>query len=64
MITMTMPHPPRWTREESEREERVRELRAQRNREKAPEERLQETLRLSRFMSELRQGILGDVRAR
>jgi hypothetical protein len=53
-----------WTREEREREERVREIRARRNREKTPEERLEETVRLSRFMSELRQGVPDDVRAR
>ena len=56
--------PSLWTNEEREREERVREIRARRDREMTPEERLQETLRLSRFMSELRQGVPDDVRAR
>jgi hypothetical protein len=64
MIGMTGRHPPQWTHEEREREERVREIRAQRNRGRTPEERLEETLRLSRFMSELRQGVPDDVRAR
>jgi hypothetical protein len=48
---------PEWTREEH-----VREIRARRSREQTPEERL-ETLRLSRFISELRQGLPDDVRA-
>jgi hypothetical protein len=53
-----------WTRQEREREERVREIRARQSREQTPEERLEETLRLSRFISELRQGLPDDVRAR
>lgn len=56
--------PSQWTREEREREERVREIRARRDREMTAEERLRDTLRLSRFMSELRQGVPDDVRAR
>jgi len=64
MSGMTAGRPPQWTREEREREERVREIRARRSREMTPEERLRDTLRLSRFMSELRQGVSGDVRAR
>lgn len=52
-----------WTREEREREERVREIRARRVREQTPEERLEETVRLSRFIGELRQGLPADVRA-
>ncbi len=39
-------------------------VRARQNSEQTPEARLEETLRLSRFMSELRQGLPGDVRAR
>ncbi len=54
---------PGWTREEREREEVVREIRARETREQTPEERLEETLRLSRFISELRQGLPDDVRA-
>jgi hypothetical protein len=57
-------HSGQWTAEEQERDARVRAIRAQRNREKTPEERLEETLRLSRFISELRQGVPRDVRAR
>jgi hypothetical protein len=64
MGIMSEHRPAFWTREERERDERVREIRAKRNREKSPEERLQETLRLSKFMSELRRGVPGDVRAR
>jgi hypothetical protein len=64
MTGMAGQRPPLWTREEREREERVREIRAKRDREMTPEERLRQTLRLSRFMSELRQGVQSDVRAR
>jgi len=52
-----------WTQEEREREERVREIRARHAREQTPEERLEETVRLSRFISELRQGLPANVRA-
>jgi hypothetical protein len=65
-ITDTMPdlHPSQWTPEERAREERARAVRARQDREKTPEERLEETLRLSRLMSELRQGAVRDVRGR
>jgi hypothetical protein len=53
-----------WTPEEIARDERTNEVRARRDRAKTPEERLEETLRLSRFISELRQGVPDDVRAR
>lgn len=53
-----------WSREEREREERAHAIRAQRDRERNPEQRLEETLRLSRFISELREGVPGDVRTR
>jgi hypothetical protein len=53
-----------WTLEEIARDERANKARALRDRESTPQERLEETLRLSRFMSELRQGVPGDVRAR
>lgn len=53
-----------WTPEEIDRHERVEEARTLRDRAKTPEERLEETVRLSRFISELRQGAPGDVRAR
>jgi hypothetical protein len=55
------PHGP-WTPEEVARNERVNRARALRDREKSAEERLEETLRLSRFVSELRQGLPDDVR--
>ncbi len=55
---------PGWTREEREREERAHEIRARQSREQTPEVRLEETLRLSRFISELRQGLPDDVRTR
>jgi len=53
-----------WTPEEIAREERATQARALRDLEKTPAERLEETLRLSRFISELRQGAPPDVRAR
>ncbi|HEY5044524.1 MAG TPA: hypothetical protein VII53_01555 [Solirubrobacteraceae bacterium] len=53
-----------WTQEEIVREERVAQIRAAQDREKTPAQRLEETLRLSRFISELQQGAPGDVRAR
>jgi hypothetical protein len=53
-----------WTPEEIARNERVNQARLARDREKTPEERLEETVRLSRFISELRQGAPDDVRAR
>jgi hypothetical protein len=62
-MATTNKRPSDWTREERRREERVREIRARQSREQAPEERLEETLRLSRFISELRQGLPDDVRA-
>jgi hypothetical protein len=64
MASMTGHRSPPWTRQERERDEQAREIRAARNRQRTPEERLEETLRLSRFMSELRRGVPGDVRAR
>ena len=54
---------PTWTHEEREREERVRRIRAARSQMRSHEERLEETLHLSRFVSELRQGASSDVRA-
>jgi hypothetical protein len=51
-----------WTAEEIAREERATRARALNDRQRTPEERLEETLRLSRFISELRQGAPGDVR--
>jgi hypothetical protein len=53
-----------WTPEEIARHELVDQARALRDRAKTPEERLEETIRLSRFISELRQGAPSDVRAR
>jgi hypothetical protein len=61
--THTVKRSSNWTHDERERDERVREIRAQQSREQSPEQRLEETLRLSRFMSELRQNLPGDVRA-
>ena len=48
--------PPRWTAEERAREERVRAIRSRHNQEKTPEQRLEETLRVSRLVGELRDG--------
>jgi hypothetical protein len=53
-----------WTAEEIAREERATRARALSDRQKTPEERLEETLRLSRFVSELKHGATGDVRTR
>jgi hypothetical protein len=53
-----------WTAEEVAREERANRTRTLRDRAKTPEERLEETVRLSRFISELRDGAPDDVRAR
>jgi len=53
-----------WTVEEIARNERANEVRAMRDREKSPDQRLEETLRLSRFVSELREGLPDDVRTR
>jgi hypothetical protein len=52
-----------WTAEEFARHERAEQIRALRDLEKTPEERLEETIRLSRFMSELKEGLPSDVRA-
>jgi hypothetical protein len=53
-----------WTAAERAREERVSAIRARQDREQTPEDRLEETLRLSRLMSELRQGAARDVPSR
>ena len=53
-----------WTAEEIAREARANKARAVLDREKTPEQRLEETTRLSRFVSELREGLPGDVRTR
>jgi hypothetical protein len=53
-----------WTPEEIERNERAERVRRARDLEKSPEQRLEETVRLSRFISELRQGAPSDVRTR
>jgi hypothetical protein len=53
-----------WTPEEIVREEQVSRARALDDHGKPLEVRLQETLRLSRFISELRQGLPDDVRTR
>ncbi len=49
-----------WTPEEIARNERANRARLARDHEKTPEERLEETVRLSRFISELRQGLRDD----
>jgi|NGEPerStandDraft_6_1074524.scaffolds.fasta_scaffold18437_8 hypothetical protein len=53
----------RWTPEEIAREEAAGRARRAQAHGKTPQERLEETLRLSRFISELRDGAPGDVRA-
>jgi hypothetical protein len=64
MARMATGRPSHWTREEREREERARTVRSHRDRDRTPEQRLEETLRISRLMSELRQGVARDVPAR
>ncbi len=51
-----------WTAEEIARNERAERARALRDHEKTPQQCLEETLRLSRFVSELQQGLPDDVR--
>jgi hypothetical protein len=53
-----------WTPEEIAREERARAVRARQDRAKTPAERLEETLRLSRLMSELQRDAASDVPSR
>jgi hypothetical protein len=62
--TVTTRNSSTWTPEERAREERARTIRARRDRAKTPEDRLEETLRLSKLMSELRQGAARDVPGR
>jgi hypothetical protein len=59
----TKPQRP-WTQEEIAREERATRARHTRDLQSTPEQRLEETVRVSRFMSELTHGARGDVRAR
>src|ERR1700757_3635374 len=54
----------RWTAAERAREERAQTARSQEDREKSPEERLEETLSLSRLVAELQQGVTPDVPGR
>jgi hypothetical protein len=61
---MSSSHPGQWTPEERAREQRARAVRSRRDREKTPEERLEETVRLSRLMSELQEGAARDVPGR
>jgi hypothetical protein len=63
ILTMSSRDTSQWTSEEHAREEHARAVRAAADRQKTAEERLEETLRLSRFMSELQQGAPRDVRA-
>jgi hypothetical protein len=53
-----------WTPHEQAREQRARAIRSSRDREMTREERLEETLRLCRLVSELQQGAAQDVPAR
>ncbi len=56
--------PQDWTPEEITRQQHSERVRAERERRKTPQERLEDTLRLSRFVSELAQGATDHVRAR
>jgi hypothetical protein len=53
-----------WTEAERVREERARAIRSREDRAKSPEERLEETLRLSKLVAELQQGVTRDVPSR
>ena len=53
-----------WTPEERAREQQTQAIRARDDRAKTPEERLEETLRLSRLIAELQQGASRDVSGR
>lgn len=64
MTLMSTARQPQWTLEEREREERVRAVRSRQDHDHAPEQLLEETLRLSRLIGELRQGLARDVPAR
>jgi hypothetical protein len=64
IATVTIRKPSTWTPDERAREERTRTIRARQDRQKTPEDRLEETLRLSRLMSELQQGAARDVPGR
>ena len=61
---MTSRNPAQWTEAERAREERARAIRTRQDKAKTPQERLEETLRLSELMSELQQGAAGDVPSR
>jgi hypothetical protein len=50
-----------WTPEERAREERVTAIRSREDQAKRPEQRLEETLRLSRLVAELQQDAARDV---
>jgi hypothetical protein len=56
--------PQGWTPDEVARQQRSERVRAERESRKSPQERLEDTLRLSRFVSELAHGAADDVRAR
>ena len=62
--TVNREGPTRWTLEERAREERARAVRARHDQQKTPEQRLEETLRLSRLIGELRDGATPDVSGR
>jgi hypothetical protein len=63
-VEMTNGETARWTDLERASEERARAIRMLKDRAKTPQERLEETLRLSKLMSELQHGAAGDVQSR
>jgi hypothetical protein len=63
-VEMTSGDPAQRTEVERAREERARAVRTRQDRAKTPQERLEETLRLSKLVSELQQGAAGDVPSR
>jgi len=64
MTCMSAVRPSQWTTEERKREERVQAVRSRQDHGRPPEQLLEEALRLSRLISELRQGVARDVPAR
>jgi hypothetical protein len=62
--TVTIRKSSTWTPEERARDERAQTIRARQDREKTSEDRLEETLRLSKLIGELQHGAARDVPGR
>ena len=64
MTCISAARPPQWTPDEREHEERVHAVRSRQDHDRPPAQLLEETIRLSRLISELRQGVARDVPTR